>query len=487
MFELTEHQKTSVERIATAPKNAALVADNTGAGKTITAVYTVIHPLVNAERTLVICPISTMDSWAETFNAHSDLPVHTVDSKTYETELERLKKKGERGVWLIGREWFSTATTTLWHKKKVVQKGGKTVEVDDTDLPPKRPAKWKWSTYNRYLDAVIVDEIHSNANRKSQRFRSLSQIKPQRLKIGMSATPGGDKFEGLWAVCRWLWPDDVDRSFWRWVTTWAKTEFDPHSQEGKKVVGEARPGEFVTSLPCYIKSAESVKVPVTTLRAKLGLYPEQAKQYNDMRERSIAWLEDNPLVADLPIVQKTRLRQMLLGTVTLESTDNDTEEVRYPKDTKSTKIDAVLAIMERHPDEQILVFVNSRHIPGIVVERLKAAGYTAEEWTGGTSKRKRAEIKARFMAQKTQVIVASVTSISDGTDGLQEVCNIEVWMNKPLWNIKTEQAEGRLNRRGQKAERVYRYELYVPHSADDEDYSINARKALSRSQTLVAN
>ena len=161
--------------------------------------------------------------------------------------------------------------------------------------------------------------------------------------------------------------------------------------------------------------------------------------------------------------------------------------VEYGSSFSEKNLRRMIQFSEVFPDEQILVFVNSRYIPGIVVERLREAGYSAEEWTGGTSKKKRAEIKARFMAQETQVIVASVTSISDGTDGLQEVCNIEVWMNKPLWNIKTEQAEGRLNRRGQKAERVYRYELYIPNSADDEDYSINARKALSRSQTLVAN
>ena len=82
-------------------------------------------------------------------------------------------------------------------------------------------------------------------------------------------------------------------------------------------------------------------------------------------------------------------------------------------------------------------------------------------------------------------LVASTTSISDGTNGLQWVCHTEVWLSKAMSGIKNEQAEGRLNRRGQKAERITRYELFVPGTADDEDYERNARKALMRSQELA--
>lgn len=70
-----------------------------------------------------------------------------------------------------------------------------------------------------------------------------------------------------------------------------------------------------------------------------------------MRDTSIAWLNDHPLVADLPIVQKTRLRQMLLGTIDL----SDEDEVVFPEDTESVKFEALLKIIEREPGEKILV------------------------------------------------------------------------------------------------------------------------------------
>ena len=462
-------------------------------GKTIVAVYTLLHPLVDAKKTLVICPVSTFDSWRDTLEDHAPhLPVFDVNAKTYASALKQWQDPEATGVWLIGREWFSTATTDLWHKKEVFQQG-KLRKVDDKDKPPKRAAKWSWRKYGKLFDVIVYDEAHAASNRNSQNSASLRQIEPKRLKIAMSATYQGDKFQGAWAVCRWLWEDQehedgtpiVDGSFWRWANQWAIVEFSAFAEGGKQVGAERNPGAFVKSLPCYTRTV-TAKKPYQIYRCPLQLGPVQAQQYNSMRDTSIAWLNDHPLVADLPIVQKTRLRQMLLGTIDL----SDEDEVVFPEDTESVKFEALLKIIEREPGEKILVFVDSKKIPPIFADRLNQQGLKAAHWTGGVSKVRRAKIKERFMLPyddpgAVNFLVASTTSISDGTNGLQWVCHTEVWLSKAMSGIKNEQAEGRLNRRGQKAERITRYELFVPGTADDEDYERNARKALMRSQELA--
>ena len=462
-------------------------------GKTIVAVYTLLHPLVNAKKTLVICPVSTFDSWRDTLEDHAPhLPVFDVNTKTYASALKQWQDPEATGVWLIGREWFSTATTDLWHKKEVFQQG-KLRKVDDKDKPPKRAAKWSWRKYGKLFDVVVYDECHAASNRNSQNSASLRQIEPKRLKVAMSATYQGDKFQGAWAVCRWLWKDQthedgtpiVDGSFWRWANQWAIVEFSAFAEGGKQVGAERNPGAFVKSLPCYTRTV-TAKKPYQIYRCPLQLGPVQAQQYNSMRDTSIAWLNDHPLVADLPIVQKTRLRQMLLGTIDL----SDEDEVVFPEDTVSVKFEALLKIIEREPGEKILVFVDSKKIPPIFSDRLNQQGLKAAHWTGGVSKVRRAKIKERFMLpyddpDAVNFLVASTTSISDGTNGLQWVCHTEVWLSKAMSGIKNEQAEGRLNRRGQEAERITRYELFVPGTADDEDYERNARKALMRSQELA--
>lgn len=462
-------------------------------GKTIVAVYTLLHPLVDAKKTLVICPVSTFDSWRDTLEDHAPhLPVFDVNTKTYTSALKQWQDPEATGVWLIGREWFSTATTDLWHKKEVFQQG-KLRKVDDKDKPPKRAAKWSWRKYGKLFDVIVYDEAHAASNRNSQNSASLRQIEPKRLKIAMSATYQGDKFQGAWAVCRWLWKDQthedgtpiVDGSFWRWANQWATVEFSAFAEGGKQVGAERNPGAFVKSLPCYTRTV-TAKKPYQIYRCPLQLGPVQAQQYNSMRDTSIAWLNDHPLVADLPIVQKTRLRQMLLGTIDL----SDEDEVVFPEDTESVKFEALLKIIEREPGEKILVFVDSKKIPPIFSDRLNQQGLKAAHWTGGVSKVRRAKIKERFMLpyddpDAVNFLVASTTSISDGTNGLQWVCHTEVWLSKAMSGIKNEQAEGRLNRRGQEAERITRYELFVPGTADDEDYERNARKALMRSQELA--
>ena len=462
-------------------------------GKTIVAVYTLLHPLVNAKKTLVICPVSTFDSWRDTLEDHAPhLPVFDVNTKTYASALKQWQDPEATGVWLIGREWFSTATTDLWHKKEVFQQG-KLRKVDDKDKPPKRAAKWSWRKYGKLFDVIVYDEAHAASNRNSQNSASLRQIEPKRLKVAMSATYQGDKFQGAWAVCRWLWDDQehedgtpiVDGSFWRWANQWAIVEFSAFAEGGKQVGAERNPGAFVKSLPCYTRTV-TAKKPYQIYRCPLQLGPVQAQQYNSMRDTSIAWLNDHPLVADLPIVQKTRLRQMLLGTIDL----SDEDEVVFPEDTESVKFEALLKIIEREPGEKILVFVDSKKIPPIFADRLNQQGLKAAHWTGGVSKVRRAKIKERFMLpyddpDAVNFLVASTTSISDGTNGLQWVCHTEVWLSKAMSGIKNEQAEGRLNRRGQEAERITRYELFVPGTADDEDYERNARKALMRSQELA--
>jgi hypothetical protein len=48
-----------------------------------------------------------------------------------------------------------------------------------------------------------------------------------------------------------------------------------------------------------------------------------------------------------------------------------------------------------------------------------------------------------------QIIVAVISAISEGTDGLQRVCANEVWLSQDDNNLMNEQAKARLLRTGQ--------------------------------------
>ena len=183
---------------------------------------------------------------------------------------------------------------------------------------------------------------------------------------------------------------------------------------------------------------------------------------------------------------------MCLGEVSLTLRSEPTEDdpfpydVDYPQNAQSAKINALLTILtERHPKEPVMVYVgDSQKFVRLITERLQSQGIEAAEWSGKTSKTQRKQIMDDFMQGRLQVIVASISAISDGTDGLQTVCNIEVWMNKSLYGIKNEQAEGRLNRRGQKKEQIIRYDLVHEGTADEETFELDAKKFVRRMAEL---
>lgn len=416
---------------------------------------------LKADTVLVIAPLGTFGGWKrEVKRIMPDMPVFEILAKDKNNKnLEQLKNR-VRGVYLIGREFMALAATTT----------------------ETRAARWRWAAINKSIDIAIFDEVHAASNRKTTTFQALQTIKPQMLRLAMSATPGGEKFQGLWSVTRWLWPDIIDRSFWRWASTWAQMGFNPHSSTGREVMGELNPGAFVASLPCYFRGMAE-KVPVDTYRVKVALTPKQQEQYDSMLKSAIAWLDENPLVADLPIVQKIRLRQMLLGEVAF----NEDGEVDFPQNLASSKADAVLKIIDREPaGTPMLILTDSRRFAERLNQTLCSLGYVSEPWTGGQTKNAREATKERFMAGETQFVVATISrAFSEGVDGLQKICSTEIWCNKSFSSLMNEQAEGRLNRQGQKAERITRYELYVPGTADEEDWQRNARKVLARTRELA--
>jgi len=540
-FKPSKFQRDAIERITNEPTGAALVASETGTGKTLVAV----ECLRSDEVSLIVCPLSVINSWRESIIAqHPELDghVHTIKNTDKKNKVFHMLEKGVPGAYLIGSEFFHIAVTRIPEKEGGIIRGkalnpksrvvfndrnGKRIgstwagpdgvfELKQTkvqclnDAIPEcmvdmnsltwepyttkgRERRWLWSKVHT-VDVIVVDEVHSAKNRNSRMYNALQSLKPNRLKIGMSATPGGDTFDGLWAVCRWLWPkttDDkgeliVDRSKYRWQVRWMDYEWDPYTTTHKRFVKEKKEGEFVATLPCYIRE-EADRLPVKPWYvAHLEMTPKQKQQYEAMLENSIAWLQENPLVADLPVVQKIRLRQMCLGEVSL---DENTGEVSFKDDCESTFIEAAIKITHREEGKKILFFTNSNSFAHVLVKRLnKHYGHeVARPWTGSESQDYRTETKKMFMAAdgKLSYIVGTISkAIAVGTDGLQHVCNTEVWMGKALESILNEQGEGRLNRRGQTADAITRYELLVEGSAQEEDFARDARKFMQRSKEL---
>jgi SNF2 family DNA or RNA helicase len=441
-----EQESATLEVLA---HKAHLCRGETGAGKTLIGVEAVLRS--KAKITLVVCPVNTFSSWTKTFQRQSGYTVtpRVIDSKTKAGKLafEALVLR-EPGVYLVG-----------WEKFRM----------------------YDWA--NMPLDFTIIDECHRQQNRRAGTHEAIMTTKHSEYKLALSATPWGNHIQGAWAAIRWLWygRDDIvgkNDSFWNWVTMHMTTSLDKYS--GKKVEAERTPGTVWASLPSKSYFPSPYQDEPIIHEVVVPLKPAQRKLYDRFEQEAIVWLEEHPLVADLPAVMRVRLREICLAVPSIrfewqrvpdkelddekfnwdrwqmEERENGwyayKEVVYFEEDAYSTKADAMLdKISDLHAGGPvpILIFTHSAKFATMLTMQLQAKGYSALRFIGGMPTEER-EWKKENFGIEYDIMVSSIATVGEGTDGLQDVCNIEFWVSLEDNRLLNTQAKGRLSRPGQK-------------------------------------
>jgi hypothetical protein len=321
----------------------------------------------------------------------------------------------------------------------------------------------------------MVDECHFAQNRKSKSFTKLKTLKAG-YKLSMSGTPSGNKFEGFWAVSRWLWSDTkiVDKSFWKWVEKYAQTAYSPFA--GVEVVKEKVAGTFANGLPCYIRLEANHNLEVVEETRFVDLTASQRKIYDKFEKDLVVWLGENPMIAEVPIAARIRLRQITLAVPTI----TDEGEVIFADDAVSTKFKALQEIIDDNPEDAMLLLTDSQKYASLVARRL---GDQAFEWSGKASQGQRETAKQAFLAGKLKYIVAVIPAIAEGVDGLQDVCSTIVWLSHSDSNLMNQQVLDRIRRRGQK-EVVKVYDIVARDTYDEGQISNLLRNQLQMNATL---
>mgnify|MGYP003665797307 CR=1 FL=1 len=447
----TPEQASAIQRIATEPTRAALNASTMGAGKTLKAVE--VAKQINAKSVLLIAPLNTRLGWKVTFERQGvDLPFKWISSSKDGKDSLSDWQWGKPGIYFVGVEYF---VRIGWNGK------------DRTKI------------WTQVADLVLFDEVHRSQNRKSKTHKTLKQVKGG-FKLAMSGTPTGNKFDGAWAVTKWLWPTVIENSYWAWVDKWCATEYDHFSPGGKKVSGERRPGAFFNSLPCYVRIESEVEAELQEEQVYVELTREQRKAYSDLEEKMVTWIQERPVVIEFPIALRIRLRQATLGMFSL--TDDDV--ITFDDDCKSSKIDVMFDILEDDFDnEPTLILTDSRKFANVVVNRLRNDGKTAMAWHGEVTGDKREQAKQAFVSGSCKYLVAVISAIAEGVDGLQYGSRNILWLNRSDNRILNEQVIKRIHRRGQD-KTVRSVELVAVDTYDSGVLSSQVKKAFEMNRTL---
>lgn len=463
-----------------AHEGTGLVVTEVGGGKTLVAVEVALR--LGFKSVLVIAPQGThVHAWQRTLDRQTqgEHAFRRVDSSKKGKAAMADLQWGEPGFYICTPQWF---------------------------------ARQNWKGISP--DYVIFDEIHvagayANATRKK-----LHQLKaPHRL--GLSGTPLRNKIENAWGIVKWIAPDLMPDNYYLWrLSPSLLWKYDRFAPQNRTITGEVEPGTIVNSLPCYIQHLQreqccqyhpagflpDLPEPAVEVRT-VQMTPAQRRFYSQMEQTYVAWLTTpdsdgvTPVVAELPIVARSMLRFAALGLPSVRTvpkarknddgsvTVEEREELYFEPDCESPKINELLTVLEEMGDNPALILTHSQRFARVVVDRLRSNGVDSFEWSGASPQRQRDAALTEFIEGRLRTIVAVITAIGTGTDGLQEATNTEIWLSEEDDPTANRQTKGRLDRRGQ-TRQVVRIYIRATGTQDEGVYSKNLQAALEMASTL---
>lgn len=459
---LRDYQAAAVEQVAAAG-GTGLLATCLGSGKTVMALtsagsslkYDAKEP--KDARVLIVAPLHTVDGWRRHVREVWGMELRECAAKGADRKanLEALWDRQEHGVFFIG---WSLMTARNKHKKKD-NRTGRMVSAPDTH-----------AFGGTLFDVLIADEVHRACNHKSLNSKVLCRIRARR-RLALSATPAGNLPVNIFGALKFLWPVRYS-SFTRFADFFFKSQYNPYSDTGYgKLYGEEKwPGKVRATTPCWVSVTRQEALPdlpdVDIRRVAATMTRDQKRIYKQWRDKAIAWLDDHPVAVNLPVVLDTRLQQATLAQpIVMDMTTGvgtPKEIVTFDKDSRSGKIDALLDILQDLGDERVIVFTHSRKFLVPLRWRLEKAGYRVEQVSGDDHEGWRTFRDDH----EVQILLAVVSAIAEGVDGLQTDCHTEIWLSRDSSLVINEQAQGRLHRSGQERG-VVRYLVQCPGTIDD--------------------
>jgi len=499
-MELFDFQAETVERLE--PKRGSLIAHDMGTGKTVTAIAldkSRRQSFDNPAKTLIICPLSVIDTWVKHFKLWApELKLAWVNNKNRRPFMEAMDATF-RNANSIGYDVF------IMHYAAV------RLEPD--------VARYPWFH-------VISDEVHALQDRKSSQTKAVKKI-PAFYKTGLSGTPVFNKPDDLWSILNWLYPK-YWTSYWAYFKRYIKwVEYDGY----RTIIGVENEEELQQVMAGFysrVKKEDVIKdLPDKYFSVvKTRMHPKQEKAYKQMKRDMLAWIgehEDEPVNAPVVLAQLTRLQQFAsayaeiikttkkrkncyeCGQLHIESCEtcgpiyekyekaidnyaiDYDEEVGLPqfgsncenlKQVKcighphefvqlsepSCKVDAAIELIQAS-DEPIIFFSQFAQMATLLAKRCEKLGISCGLYTGSVTKENRDKIVEDFQSGKLKVFSGSIKA---GGQGLTLTASSTVGLLNREWaESLNDQAIDRAHRIGQK-NAVHVIDFVTEESIDEE-------------------
>lgn len=417
----------------------ALITDEPGTGKTITAILGLVqwHAIHDVQRApiIVICPASVIDAWVAAWNLWADPTYRAVAWRG--APAKRLALVGTADVYVTS---YETAR----------------MDAGVRTGPGNRPL------YDLDPIALVIDECHLIKNAltaRAQATRRLAKAVDARggAVVALSGTPithhPGDLFSTLSCLEPGAYPSKE-----RWIQRYCATLPGEYSDEILGLLPSREPefrltllgqhrrvakADVLADLPPKIYSVRTVELP-----------PQWRKAYDAMESSMLAELPDGEEISVMSaLAQLTRLGQLASAAADVKVTEelNQTtgelvEHVKVTLKAPSWKVDALLEVLSERPGEPVVAFAPSRQLIQLAGEAAEKEGYKVGYIVGGQSAGDRTKTVDAFQAGELDLIC--VTTAAGGVGITLTAARTCVFLQRPWSLVEAIQAEDRCHRIG---------------------------------------
>jgi SNF2 family DNA or RNA helicase len=457
-YNLWEFQNEDVSKLENEP--SALLLWGMGLGKTLGAIERdkrlreARQPELGIRGlpTLIVAPLSTHEQWRDWLYRVHSLPNVVLFSQDREAALAQLASK-RPGFYILHWELLRASNQKWWSARELYPVLIKT----------------------KFLH-VIGDEIHRIKTKDTQVARVLKKINhdPKSptgffgYRTGLTGTPITNKPPDLWSILNWLKPKEYT-SFWKFDNRYAIREPQYRGTVVyKEYVGPQNTQELQGRIASYIvmRRKEDVLPDLPDkyyTEIRVDLSPAQRRAYDSMRKNMVAWIGENeqdPLAATATVAKLQRLQQFAVAHAEIVRKPHrhrkscqqncaieweDDVELREP----SSKLDVVMELLDASPEEEFVVFSQSKQGIKLLATRLSNVEISYSVFHGDLSKStKRSELD-KFVNGEARVFIATGQSGGEGIDGLQRAATL-IRVDRGWSDSGKDQEEARLHRAGQK-------------------------------------
>ncbi len=448
-FRPHEYQKKAI-KFALKNKKCGLFLPM-GAGKTVTTL-TVLDRLVQIEvcKALIIGPVRVIQStWPDEIDKwdHTREMSYSVVVGSQTKRLEALATDAD--VYLIGKENVAWLVDTL----------------KDWDF-----------------DMVIVDELSTFKNPKSQRFKALRRVMPKVDRfIGLTGTPAPKGIPDLWSQ---IYLMDRGYRLGKTLTEFRTRYLKPGRRNGMTIYewkpqddAEERIYEKIGDICMSLDQKDCAELPpVQYLNNDISLPKDVMQNYVQYKRDKVLELQnDEKLIAANAGTLCGQLLQMTSGEIYQK---NNHGEVIGTHDLHPNKLAALDDLIESANGNPVLVFYYFKHekeriLKHLEIQRLKVRALEDKKdltnWNRG----------------KLDVLLLHPASAGHGLN-LQKGGHIAIWYTLPNWNLELyQQANARIYRQGQK-QNVQIYHIIAKNTVDEDMLDALERKDVTQKALIEA-